>query len=55
MDGVDTYPAKDDRGYEWWTGDGHLVLEEPQYCADADWTIGSWIEGLTKWSPDAAQ
>lgn len=55
VDGVDTYPAKDDRGYEWWTGDGHLVLEEPQYCADADWTIGSWIEGLTKWSPDAAQ
>jgi hypothetical protein len=54
VDGVDTYPAKDDRGYEWWTTDGKLVLEDPQYCADSDWTIGSWIEGLTKWSPEAA-
>lgn len=55
VDGVDTYPAKDDRGYEWWTTDGKLVLEDPQYCADSDWTIGSWIEGLTKWPPEASE
>ena len=26
VDGVDTFPAKDDHGYEWWTNQGKLVL-----------------------------
>lgn len=48
--GEDEFPAKDDRGYEWWTTDGELVLEDPQYCADASFGVGSWIETLTKYA-----
>ena len=48
--GEDQYPAKDDRGYEWWTTEGELVLEDPQYCAEVSFTVGSWIELLTKYS-----
>lgn len=51
VDGVDTYPAKDDRGYDWWTTDGKLVLEDPAYCAQVSFTVGSWIEILSKYSP----
>ena len=50
VDGVDTYPAKNDHGYDWWTTDGKLVLEDPQYCAGVSFTVGSWIEMLTKYS-----
>ena len=52
VDGVDTYPAKDDRGWDWWTGEGQgeLVLEDPEYCASVAFTVGSWIEMLTKYA-----
>jgi len=50
VDGVDTFPAKDDRGYDWWTKDGKLVLEDPTYCNSVAFTVGSWIELLTKYS-----
>ena len=50
VDGVSTYPAKNDRGYDWWTNDGQLVLEDPEYCASVAFTVGSWIEMLTKYS-----
>ena len=43
-------PAKNDRGYEWWTTDGKLVLEDPEYCASVAFTVGSWIEMLDKYS-----
>jgi hypothetical protein len=46
--GEDQFPAKDDRGYDWWTKEGELVLEDPQYCADVSFTVGSWIEMLSK-------
>ena len=46
--GEDQFPAKDDRGYDWWTKDGELVLEDPQYCADVSFTVGNWIEMLSK-------
>ena len=26
--GEDQFPCKDDRGYDWWTTDGELVLED---------------------------
>ena len=39
---------KNDRGYEWWTTDGKLVLEDPEYCAYVAFTVGSWIEMLSK-------
>ena len=44
------YPAKNDAGYDWWTGEGKLVLEDPEYCASVAFTVGSWIEMLTKYS-----
>ena len=30
--------------------DGKLVLEDPEYCASVAFTVGSWIEMLTKYS-----
>ena len=50
VDGVSVYEAKNDRGYDWWTTDGKLVLEDPEYCAPVAFTVGSWIEMLTKYS-----
>lgn len=50
--GGDEFPAKNDRGYDWWTGEdkGELVLEDPQYCADVSYTVGSWIDVLDRYS-----
>ena len=44
------FAAKNDHGYDWWTTDGKLVLEDPNYCASVSFTVGSWIEMLTKYS-----
>ena len=44
------FECKNDRGYDWWTTDGELVLEDPEYCASVAFTVGSWIELLTKYS-----
>ena len=51
-DGENVYDAKNARGYEWWTTNGKLVLEDPEYCASVAFTVGSWIEMLTKYSAD---
>ncbi len=48
------FEAKNDRGYDWWTTDGELVLEDPEYCASVSFTVGSWIELLTKYSEGEA-
>ena len=48
------FAAKNDRGYEWWTTNGKLVLEDPEYCADVACTVGSWIEMLSKYSAGLA-
>ncbi len=45
------FDCKNDRGYEWWTTTGKLVLEDPEYCAEVAFTVGSWIELLTKYTP----
>ena len=50
VDGVNVYDAKNDRGYYWWKDNGKLVLEDPEYCASVAFTVGSWIELLTKYS-----
>jgi len=50
VDGIDVYPAKDDKGYDWWVKNGKLVLEDPEYCASVAFTVGSWIETLDKFS-----
>ncbi|MCC8047167.1 MAG: hypothetical protein LIP12_17045 [Clostridiales bacterium] len=52
-DGENVYDAKNDRGYDWWTTTGELVLEDPEYCASVSFTVGSWIELLTKYSDSA--
>ncbi|MBO4216668.1 MAG: hypothetical protein J5940_01840 [Clostridia bacterium] len=49
VEGVNTYPAKNDRGYDWWVGEGKLVLEDPEYCSSVAFTVGSWIELLSKY------
>ena len=38
-----------DKGYDWWVGEGKLVLEDPEYCSSVSFTVGSWIEMLTKY------
>ncbi len=49
VDGVTVFEAKNDRGYEWWIKEGKLVVEDPEYCASVAFTVGSWIETLTKY------
>ena len=44
------YSALNDHGYDWWTTEGKLVLEDPEYCASVSFTVGSWIEMLDKYS-----
>ena len=46
VDGVDTYPAKNDRGYDWWLNEGKLVVEEPAYCASVSAKMSDWIDGI---------
>lgn len=50
-DGVTVkFPAKNDRGYDWWSTTGKLVQEDPAYCSEVSFTVGSWIEMLSKYS-----
>lgn len=46
VDGVDKFPAKNDRGYDWWTSaeGGQLVVEDPAYCAQVSFDLGDWID-----------
>ena len=44
------HAALNDHGYDWWTNEGKLVLEDPEYCASVSFTVGSWIEMLDKYS-----
>ncbi|MCF0111255.1 MAG: hypothetical protein HUJ58_05110 [Erysipelotrichaceae bacterium] len=50
VDGEVVFPCKNDRGYEWWLNEGKLVIEDPEYCASVAFTVGSWIEMLTKYT-----
>lgn len=43
------FECKNDRGYDWWVNQGMLVIEDPAYCASVAFTVGSWIEMLTKY------
>ena len=49
--GGDEFPAKNDRGYDWWTTDGELVLEDPAYCAEVSFSVGSWIDVQDHYAP----
>lgn len=46
VDGVNTFDAKNDRGYEWWISPdgGRLVVEDPVYCAQVSFDLGDWID-----------
>lgn len=46
VDGVNTYDAKNDRGYDWWISadGGRLVVEDPEYCAQVSFDLGDWID-----------
>ncbi len=46
IDGVNTYDAKNDRGYDWWLNEGKLVVEDPAYCASVSGTMSDWIDGI---------
>ena len=48
-DGTVAFAALNDRGYDWWVNEGCLVLEDPEYCSDVAFTVGSWIEILDKY------
>lgn len=48
VDGVNTFECANDRGFDWWSQ--RLVIEDPEYCAEVAFTVGSWIELLTKYS-----
>ena len=48
VEGVNKFDAKNDRGFEWWTTTGKLVIEDPDYCAKVAFTVGSWIEILDR-------
>ena len=47
--GATVFPAKNDRGFDWWKTTGKLVIEDPEYCAKVAFTVGSWIELLPKY------
>ncbi|MEG1608575.1 MAG: hypothetical protein RR348_01770, partial [Clostridia bacterium] len=52
VDGKIEYPALNDKGYAWWTNQteagGQMVIEDPAYCSQVAFEVGSWIDGLTK-------
>ncbi|MBO4212961.1 MAG: hypothetical protein J5894_02490 [Clostridia bacterium] len=46
-DGTVQFAALNDKGFTWWKD--RLVIEDPEYCASVAFTVGSWIELLTKY------
>ena len=46
VDGVNTFPALNDRGYDWWVSQdgGALVIEDPVYCAQVAFVLSDWID-----------
>lgn len=48
VDGVEKFPAKNDRGGEWWMSaeGGRLVVEDPAYCAQVSTVLSDWIDML---------
>lgn len=46
VDGVNTFDCKNDRGIEWWTVNGQLVIEDPAYCASVSGVMGDFIDAI---------
>lgn len=57
VDGENKYPAKNDRGYDWWLSEdgGALVLEDPKYCADVSFNLSDWIDVIIGNKANAAE
>ncbi len=47
-DGELRFPAKNDRGYDWWVNDGQIVLEDPVYCAKVSPVLSDTIDSWKK-------
>lgn len=47
VDGVNTFPVKNDLGYDWWVGTGKLIIEDPIYASSTAFTVGEWISSLS--------
>ncbi|MDO5733075.1 MAG: hypothetical protein Q4P72_04720 [Eubacteriales bacterium] len=47
VDGEDKFPAKNDRGGDWWLSPekGKIVVEDPGYCAEVSEVMAEWIDG----------
>lgn len=41
------YEVLKDRGFSWW--EPRLVIEDPEYCAKVAYTVGPWIDSLSKY------
>lgn len=46
--GNNVHDALNDRGYDWWVKNGKMVLEDPDYCSEVSFTVGSWVDLLDK-------
>lgn len=46
VNGANKFPAKNDRGYDWWisASGGRLVVEDPAYCAKVSFNMSDWID-----------
>ena len=42
------FAALNDKGYDWW--EQKLIIEDPEYCASVAFTVGPWIDKLTKYN-----
>ncbi len=46
VDNVNTFPVKNDLGYDWWVNQGKLIIEDPVYASSKAFTVGEWISSL---------
>jgi len=48
VNGVNTYPVKNDKGLSWWLSSdgGRLVVEDPAYCSKMSTKMSDWIDSL---------
>lgn len=46
VDDEDKFPAKNDRGGDWWLSpeEGKMVIEDPEYCAKVSPLMSEWID-----------
>ena len=40
------YPCKNDKGYDWWTTQGKLVIEDGEYSSSVAAVMSDWIAYL---------